>query len=157
MTVDSANNNINNEKNITELKNYLWLTVDSANIDININNDKSITELTNYLWLTVDSANINNNNDKNITELILTLLMTDSCANTWSMSNHTPISSALSATERRVSQTNLWASNRISIQLLSKANKGASGKAQTNIVMKPNWRTKSAAQNIVTYHINIVT
>ena len=41
-----------------------------------------------------------------------------------------------------VSQTSLLASNRISIQLFSKANNGARGKAATKIVMKPNCSTK---------------
>ncbi len=37
---------------------------------------------------------------------------------------------------------NLWASKRISIQLLRRANRGARGKATTKMVMKPYWMTE---------------
>ena len=56
--------------------------------------------------------------------------------------NQIPIFSALSATALRVSQTNFWASSRISTQLLRRAKSGARGKAATKIVMNPNWRTE---------------
>jgi hypothetical protein len=41
-----------------------------------------------------------------------------------------------------VSQTSLFASSRISIQLFNNANNGAIGKAATKIVIKPNCKTK---------------
>ena len=56
--------------------------------------------------------------------------------------NQTPISSALCATGLLTSHTYLWASRRISIQLLRRANSGARGKAATNIVMNPYWSTE---------------
>lgn len=77
----------------------------------------------------------------------ITLLMTASCASASRILNQTPISWALSATGRRVSHTNLWASSRISTQLFSRANRGASGKAATNIVIKPNCSTASKFSN----------
>jgi hypothetical protein len=40
-----------------------------------------------------------------------------------------------------VVHTSFFASSRISITLLSKANKGANGKAATKQVMNPSWRT----------------
>ncbi len=55
--------------------------------------------------------------------------------------NQIPMFSALSATALRVSQTNFCASSLISTQLLRRAKKGASGKAATKMVIKPNWRT----------------
>lgn len=91
-----------------------------------------------------------------IIEMLLTLLMTDSCASTCRMSNHTPMSSARSATGLRVSHTNLCASKRISIQLLSRAKSGARGKAHTKMVMKPNWRTAHASVYIRhTQHLHV--
>ena len=54
-----------------------------------------------------------------------------------------PISCARSATGRRSTLTNLKASNLISTMLLSQANNGASGKAATKIVMKPNCMTEN--------------
>ena len=90
----------------------------------------------------------------------LTLLITASLASISRILNQIPIFSALSATARRVSQTNFWASSLtnwrnnflrfsisfylylISTQLFRRANKGASGKAATKMVMKPNWRTE---------------
>jgi hypothetical protein len=68
--------------------------------------------------------------------------MTANWANMSRILNHIPIFSALSATARRVSQTNFWASIRISTQLLSRAKNGASGKAATKMVMKPNCKTE---------------
>ena len=85
--------------------------------------------------------------------LSLTLLITASCAKASRMVNHTPMSRHLSPTGLRVSQTNLCASKRISIQLLRRANKGARGKAATKMVIKPNWRTvekKNKWLNIIT-------
>ena len=76
------------------------------------------------------------------------MLITANCASASRILNQTPISWALSATGRRVSQTNLWASNRISTQLFRRANRGANGKAATNIVMKPNCSTE---KGIVTH------
>ena len=73
---------------------------------------------------------------------ILTLLITANLANISRILNHIPIFSALSATALLVSQTNFCASSLISTQLLRSANKGAKGKAATNMVMKPNWRTE---------------
>ena len=52
------------------------------------------------------------------------------------------LTSHLSATALLVSQTNFLASSLISTQLLRRANRGASGKAATKMVMKPNWRTE---------------
>lgn len=57
------------------------------------------------------------------------------------MLNQTPMFCARSATGRRYSHTNLWASRRISTQLFRRAKSGARGNAATKIVMKPNWRT----------------
>ena len=57
-----------------------------------------------------------------------------------------PISCALSATGRRSTLTNLNASSLISMTLLSQANNGASGKAATKIVMKPNCMTDNTEQ-----------
>ena len=74
--------------------------------------------------------------------LILTLLITANLARASSIVNQTPMSWARSATGLLVSQTNFWASSLISTQLFSKANKGASGKAATNIVIKPNCNTE---------------
>ena len=54
-----------------------------------------------------------------------------------------PISWARSATGRRSTLTNLKASNLISMMLLSQANNGASGKAATKMVMKPNCMTEN--------------
>ena len=73
---------------------------------------------------------------------LLTLLMTARCASNSRMLNHIPMSWALSATTRLVSQTNFWASKRISTQLFRRAKSGARGKAATKIVMKPNWSTE---------------
>ena len=73
---------------------------------------------------------------------ILTFVITANWANMSSILNQIPIFSALSATARLVAQINFWASNRISNQLLRRAKNGASGKAATKMVMKPNWRTK---------------
>ena len=73
----------------------------------------------------------------------LTLLMTARWAINSMILNQMPMFSALSATARRVSQTNFWASSLISTQLLMRAKRGARGKAATKIVMKPNWRTKN--------------
>lgn len=79
-------------------------------------------------------------NDEGIT-VRLTLTMTDRCDRASRMLNHTPMFCARSATGRRYSHTNLWASRRTSAQLLSRAKSGARGNAATNIVMKPNWST----------------
>jgi len=68
-------------------------------------------------------------------------VITAICTIESNISCHTPMFWARSATGRRVSQISLRASNRISIQLLSRANRGASGKAATNIVMNPNCKT----------------
>jgi len=57
-----------------------------------------------------------------------------------------PMSWARSATGRCSTLTNLKASNLISIMLLSQANNGASGKAATKIVMKPNCITENTEQ-----------
>lgn len=48
---------------------------------------------------------------------------------------------ALSDMGRRSTDTYLWASSLISTQLLSRANRGASGNAATNTVTKPYWTT----------------
>ena len=72
----------------------------------------------------------------------LTLLMTARWAINSMILNQMPMFSALSATARRVSQTNFWASSLISTQLLMRAKRGARGKAATKIVMKPNWSTR---------------
>ena len=53
-----------------------------------------------------------------------------------------PISWERSATGRRSTLINLKASNLISMMLFSQANNGASGKAATKMVMKPNCITK---------------
>ena len=53
------------------------------------------------------------------------------------------MSSVLSGMTRLVWQTNFCASNLISTQLFSNANKGASGKAATKSVMKPNCKTEN--------------
>ena len=58
-----------------------------------------------------------------------------------SMSYHTPIVWARSATGRRKFTTKLMASILSSKALLIKANKGARGKAATNIVTNPYWIT----------------
>lgn len=71
----------------------------------------------------------------------LTLAMTDRCDRASRMLNQTPMFWARSATGRRYSHTNLWASRRISTQLLRSANSGARGNAATKMVMKPNWST----------------
>ena len=63
------------------------------------------------------------------------------------MVNQTPMSWALSATGLLVSHTNFWASSLISTQLFNKANKGANGKAATNIVINPNCKTESRNWN----------
>ena len=73
---------------------------------------------------------------------LLTLLMTASLASISRILNQIPMFSARSATARRVSHTNFFASSRISTQLLSRANSGARGKAATKMVMKPNWSTE---------------
>ena len=49
-----------------------------------------------------------------------------------------PMPSALAACGRRQMETNLKASRRISMMLLRSAKSGASGKAATNSVTKPN-------------------
>ena len=72
----------------------------------------------------------------------LTLVITANCANMSNILHQIPMFSARSATALRVSQINFCASNRISTQLLSRAKKGASGKAATKIVMKPNCSTE---------------
>lgn len=79
---------------------------------------------------------------------LLTLDITANCARASRMVNQTPMSWQRWATGRRVSHTNLCASNRISIQLLSSAKSGASGKAATKMVMKPNWRTWKLCKNL---------
>ena len=81
--------------------------------------------------------------DDGLSKLFHTLLMTANWASISRILNQIPIFSALSATALLVSQTNFWASSLISTQLFSKAKRGARGKAATNIVMKPNWRTKN--------------
>ena len=55
-----------------------------------------------------------------------------------------------SATGRRSTLTNLKASNLISTMLLSQANNGASGKAATKIVMKPNCMTENVYMHVNT-------
>jgi hypothetical protein len=72
----------------------------------------------------------------------LTLVITANCANMSNILHQIPMFSARSATALRVSQINFCASNRISTQLLSRAKKGARGKAATKIVMKPNCSTE---------------
>ena len=72
----------------------------------------------------------------------LTLLMTAIWAIISIIVNQIPIFSALSATALLVSQTNFWASSLISTQLFRRAKSGARGKAATNIVINPNWRTE---------------
>lgn len=71
----------------------------------------------------------------------LTLAMTDRCDRASSMLNQTPMFWARSATGRRYSHANLWASRRISTQLLRSAKSGARGNAATKMVMNPNWST----------------
>ena len=61
------------------------------------------------------------------------------CINIYSI----PISCDRSAIGRRSTVINLKASNLISTMLLSQANNGASGKAATKIVMKPNCMTEN--------------
>lgn len=51
---------------------------------------------------------------------------------------HIPISFDCAALGLLITVTNLFASDRISIMLLSNANKGANGKAATKSVTKPN-------------------
>ena len=79
----------------------------------------------------------------------ITLLITASCANISIILNQIPIFSALSATALLVSQTNFWASSLISTQLLSRAKRGARGKAATKMVINPNWRTEKNNQGFV--------
>ena len=74
--------------------------------------------------------------------------MTANWANISKILNQMPIFSARSATALRVSQTNFWASRRISTQLLSSAKKGARGKAATKMVMKPNCNTATRKNRI---------
>ena len=57
--------------------------------------------------------------------------------------NQTPIPSARSATGLRKFTKKLIASIRSSTTLLMSAKNGASGKAATNIVTKPNWITEN--------------
>ena len=59
------------------------------------------------------------------------------------INSHTPIPCARSATGLRKFTKKLIASMRSSTMLLMSANNGASGKAATNIVTKPNWMTES--------------
>ena len=61
--------------------------------------------------------------------------------------NQIPIPWARSAIGRRKFTAKLIASIRSSRMLLMSANKGASGKAATNIVTKPNWITKKYLKN----------
>lgn len=84
--------------------------------------------------------------------MLLTLVMTANCANMSRILNQIPIFSALSATALLVSQTNFWASNLISTQLLRRAKNGAKGKAATKMVIKPNWRTWQTNININIIH-----
>ena len=85
---------------------------------------------------------------KNVLVTWLTLVMTANWANISKILNQMPIFSARSATALRVSQTNFWASRRISTQLLSSAKKGARGKAATKMVMKPNCNTATRKNRI---------
>lgn len=56
---------------------------------------------------------------------------------------HAPISSTRSANGRLACATILKASSRISAILFNRANKGANGKAATNRVTNPYWRTEN--------------
>lgn len=81
--------------------------------------------------------------------VLLTLLITAKWVMTSRMLNQIPMPWARSATCRRYSQTNFWASNRISTQLLSNAKSGAKGQAATKMVMKPNCRTEGEGEKAI--------
>lgn len=59
------------------------------------------------------------------------------------------MSLALAATGLRSSATNFLASSRISIMLLSRAKRGASGNDATNNVTKPNWMTRKKKEKTI--------
>ena len=103
----------------------------------------NLTLLMTAICASVNLSYIVDDGDLRERQLYLTLLMTAICASASMMENQTPMSWARSATGRRVSHTNFWASMRISSQLLRSANNGASGNAATKIVMKPNCNTRS--------------
>jgi hypothetical protein len=73
---------------------------------------------------------------------ILTFVITPIFEIVFNIDSHIPILRDFLARGRFIDTKNLLASIRISRILLKNANKGPSGNATTNNVMKPNWMTK---------------
>ena len=125
-----------------------------------LNKDNDIFMLSRVLWKcrnychSIFARNKQNKRYVKDVYLQLTFEMTAKWAIMSKILNQMPMFSALSATALLVSQTNFWASSRISTQLLSRAKKGARGNAATKIVMKPNCRTKSCYNRLAQWSSN---
>lgn len=119
-----------------------WLNKNKGTVEYNKNKARETISLT------------HTHNSQSGSDVIikgLTFAMTDRCDRASRMLNQTPMFWARSATGRRYSHTNLWASRRTSTQLLRRAKSGAKGNAATKMVMKPNWST--AAQEVIKWSV----